>query len=347
MPRPLVVYWNNQPTPYVVARFNAVADRGNVDLRAWFDTPREADRSWELDPSQWRFPATYLPKARIGPFVAPFPDSEIRKTRPDVLVTPMDRIPAVIAAFAGKAISTKVASRTLPVFDTWVRPTVRSETVKHLLYRSIDGAKTSGVDAENMAHRYGLPSDRMWKVTQSVDLDLYRKALILDDREIIERRRSLGLRGCTFIYVGRLWKGKGVNYLIDAFRLLQESGCDASLLVLGDGSSEDEIRTRALGLADVHFAGFVQPTDLPVWYAISDVFVFPTLGDPNGLVVEEAMAAGLPVISTRNAGDIRHRVREGENGFVVSAFSAEELASKMRVLAEDASLRSNMSRIRD
>ncbi len=344
MTHPWVIYWNSQPSPYVVERFNAVAANGNVQLEAWFDKERDSDRSWDVDPGQWEFPASYLPKARIGSMVLPFPDSELRSRRPDVLITPMDRVAGVAAALVGRVISRRVASRTLPVFETWVKKTVRSELANHFLYRAIDGAKVSGSDAAAMASHYGLPADRTWRVTQSINLDLYAKARHLPETEREQRRRELGLQGCVFIYVGRLDHSKGLEYLLRGFRRLESEGCDASLLILGDGPDEVEIRAMAGGLAKVHFAGFVQPTMLPPWYGLADAFVFPTLGDPNGLVVEEAMAAGLPVISTENAGDIRSRIRNGETGFVVPPFDPDALAFAMRTLAGDAALRSTMSR---
>ena len=225
MPRPLVIYWNNQPTPYVVARFNAVIDKGNVDLHAWFDTAREPDRSWELDPNEWRFQHSYLPKAHIGRHIFPFPDATLRQLAPDLLITPMDRIPGALAAFTGKALAARTASRTLPVYDTWVERSLLREISLHFLYRSLDGAKVSGADGASMAHRYGMPLSRTWHVTQSVDLDLYRQAKLMEEDVIRTRRRHLGLRGCTFIYVGRLWKGKGVNFRIRRFSRTQVSTC--------------------------------------------------------------------------------------------------------------------------
>ena len=176
MPGARVVYWNSQPSPYVVERFNAVVATGQVQLEAWFDKERDSDRSWDVDPDRWGFPAHYLPTARIGNLVVPFPGPELRGHRPDVLVTPMDRMAGMVAAVVGQSISRRVAARTLPVFETWVPRTARSEAVNHFLYRSIDGAKVSGAEASAMARRYGLPLERTWKVTQSIDLDLYSRA---------------------------------------------------------------------------------------------------------------------------------------------------------------------------
>jgi glycosyltransferase involved in cell wall biosynthesis len=343
MALPRVVYWNSQPSPYAVERFNAVAANGNVRFEAWFDKERDSDRSWDVDPSHWEFPAQYLPTARIGSLLVPFPGKELWRARPDVLVTPMDRRAGAIAAIAGRSFSRRVTSRTLPVFETWVKKTVMSEMANRFLYRAIDGAKVSGADAAAMAHGYGLPLDRMWKVTQSIDLDLYKQARGISEADRAQRRREVGLEGCVFVYVGRLDHTKGLKYLLEGFRILEQEGCDASLLILGDGPHEREIRDLADGLRRVHFAGFVQARHLPPWYAAADAFVFPTLGDPNGLVVEEALAAGLPVISTANAGDIRSRIQDGVTGFVVPAFDSEAFADKMRILASDPLLRSSMS----
>jgi len=92
----------------------------------------------------------------------------------------------------------------------------------------------------------------------------------------------------------------------------------------------------------VKLAGFRQRAELPRMYAAGDVFVFPTLGDPYGLVVDEAMAAGLPVISTTAAGEIGERVVDGVNGYLVPPNDPGALAAAMRRLAGDPALRHQM-----
>jgi glycosyltransferase involved in cell wall biosynthesis len=158
-------------------------------------------------------------------------------------------------------------------------------------------------------------------------------------------RAELGVRGVTFVYVGRLWAGKGLSYLLDAFDGLQARDVgEVSLLFVGDGRDEDELRARARaqGLRNVVFSGFQGDDVLPRLYAASDVFVFPTLGDPFGMVVLEAMACGLPVIATTAAGEIAERVAEGVNGFLVAPASSDQLLERMTVLAGDEDLREAM-----
>ncbi|AWN17520.1 Glycosyltransferase [Salinisphaera sp. LB1] len=161
-------------------------------------------------------------------------------------------------------------------------------------------------------------------------------------------RAELGLKGTTFVYVGRLWWGKGLNYLLDAFETVQrQSAEEVSLLLVGDGSEETALRRVCAerGILNVVFAGFQQKPELPRYYAVADIFVFPTLGDPYGLVVDEAMACGLPVISTSAAGEIRDRIEDGINGYIVPPEDSAALASSMLKLSRDPDARTRMGQM--
>ena len=127
----------------------------------------------------------------------------------------------------------------------------------------------------------------------------------------------------------------------------RQSSEPVSLLLVGDGSEETKLKQSCAerGIRNVVFAGFRQKAELPRYYALADVFVFPTLGDPYGLVVDEAMACGLPVISTAAAGEIRDRIEEGVNGYIVPPEDSAALAGAMRTLAGDAALRERMGAV--
>src|SRR5687768_17169942 len=82
--RPRVVYWNNQPAPYFVRRMNALHDRSNIEIEAWFSQLREPGRDWSVDADQWTFPARMLP---YGPRRVARAITLTRRQRPDVLVS--------------------------------------------------------------------------------------------------------------------------------------------------------------------------------------------------------------------------------------------------------------------
>jgi glycosyltransferase involved in cell wall biosynthesis len=341
--RPRVVYWFTQPTPYVVARFNALADSGQLDFEAWFSEVRQADRSWDVDEAQWRFRASYIPARRLLGLRIRVPIPELLETRPDLFVLEYDRLNLALGTLVGRALSARLGLRILPNYDSWSRRTWWREASKRLLFRAVDGAKVPGRDGSELAKRYGVPAERIYSVRQSVDVAHYGAARKMPDETRRARREELGLSGCVFMFVGRLWRGKGLDDLMAAYASLSELQPESvSLLVVGDGSDESRYRALAAQTRHVVMAGFVQPADLPSWYAVSDCLVFPTHGDPNGLVVEEALAAGLPVISTESAGDIRVRLGSGSAGVVVPTGSPLPLANAMLEVASNHAYRQSM-----
>jgi glycosyltransferase involved in cell wall biosynthesis len=339
--RPRVVYWNHSPTPYFVGRFNAVADRDGLEFEAWFNERREAIRSWDVDESTWRFPARYIDGRFLGRRM-PLPATELRLWRPDLLVQEYDRSHLMAGFLVGTAYAGRTAFRVLPNFDSWSHRTWWREAGKHFAFHAVDAAKVPGPDGARLARRYGLPADRVRAVTQSVDRGSLEPAREVSAGSRAARRGELGLEGCVFVYCGRLWSGKGTDDLFDAYERVLAEGRHVSLLVLGDGPDEARYRARAARLPRVSFAGFVQAAEISSYYAIADALVFPTLGDPHGLVVEEAMVAGLPVIASAAAGDIAARLPDGEAGYVVAPRDPAALARRMIALADDEALRRAM-----
>jgi glycosyltransferase involved in cell wall biosynthesis len=341
--KPRVVYWQNIPSPYVVGRFNALVDRGNLDFEAWFNAEREPDRSWEVNPAEWRFRARYIPARRLLGHSVHVPLVELQKTRPDVLVSLYDRLSFALGSLAARSSAARTAFRVLPNYDSWSRRSCWKELGKHVLFRAVDGAKVPGPDGAHLARTYGLPHTRIAAVTQSIDVAHYGRARDVDPSLRRQRRAQLGLHGCVFVYAGRLWAGKGLDYLFAAYRSVREREPNTSLLLVGDGVDEDRYRALARDLPGIRFSGFVQPRELPEYYALGDVVVFPTLGDPHGLVIPEALAAGLPVICTEAAGDIRSRLPDGQAGYVVPPADTVTLADRMLRLAADPALRMRLA----
>jgi glycosyltransferase involved in cell wall biosynthesis len=343
---PRVIYWNNIPAPYLVERFNAVTRRGNIDLEAWFSSRTESDRSWIVDESAWDFRAEYVPRIPLGPRAVAVPVGLLSRRRPDLMVSLYANASYLAGFELARLAGIRTAFRVLPTFDEWIRRHPLKERLKRAAFSRVDGVKVPGPAGAAMAARYGVPKDRIHVVTQSIDVEAFRTGRTKwhPARESI--RSELGLRGCVFLFVGRLWEGKGVSHLLAAFKTVLEAGVDATLLLAGDGVDEGRYRLASdegILRGRVVFTGFIQQAALPRVYAASDVVVFPTLGDPHGLVIEEAMASRLPVITTMAAGDIERRLPEGEAGFIVPAADPQSLSERMIRLARDPGLRTRMA----
>jgi glycosyltransferase involved in cell wall biosynthesis len=347
--RPRVVYLNNIPSPYTVDRFNAVADRGNLDFTAWFCSRTASGRSWDVNEVAWRFPAAYLPGGTLSiPGVGsryvnlPLP---LITHRPDLVVSLYDEPVFLLAWGLARCLGARTAFRVLPMYDTWIKRTRAKESLKRWLFPRVDGFKVPGPDGAAFAQRYNADARRIHPVTQSIDVERFAAGHTRWSPEREAIRNELGVSGCVFIYVGRLVEEiKGISYLLEAFRQARCSRVPMSLLMVGDGPDEGRYRAycREHRLDTVVFTGFVQQEGLPRLYAAADALVFPTLGDGHGLVVEEAMASHLPVISSRSAGDITLRVPEGEAGFVVPPAAVAPMRDRMLTLAKDEQLRRRM-----
>jgi len=144
------------------------------------------------------------------------------------------------------------------------------------------------------------------------------------------------------LYVGRLDYEKRVHVLIEAFSLLPKA-LQVTLEIVGDGSERQSLETWAkeLAIADrVIFRGHISDAELPGAFERSTVFVMPSTAELQSIATLEAMASGRPVIAA-NAAALPHLVHDGENGFLFTPDSAEDLASKMQLIfdADDSRLR--------
>ncbi len=150
----------------------------------------------------------------------------------------------------------------------------------------------------------------------------------------------------TFLFSGALIPRKGVTVLAEAFRRVAALEPRARLLILGEGPLRKEMQRR-LGDSrrSVTFLGN-QPYDhVPSVYRLADAFVFPTQHDGWGMVLNEAMAAGLPVITTSSCGAAHDLVREGENGWVLDRWDVDAFADRMLLLSRSPDEARKMGRI--
>jgi glycosyltransferase involved in cell wall biosynthesis len=144
----------------------------------------------------------------------------------------------------------------------------------------------------------------------------------------------------NFIFVGRLAAEKNLNMLIDAFVNVREHDKqDAwNLLFVGDGPVRADLEKQASGSGipgSIHFTGGFPWYKIPGWLAKSDVLVLPSKSEPWGLVVNEAMVCGMPVVVSKNCGCAEDLVKEGLNGFTFDPENRSGLEDKLRFFIQN------------
>jgi len=188
----------------------------------------------------------------------------------------------------------------------------------------------------------GVAPERLEVIPNGADTARFHPGLRAAHRAGVLRALDLPDDGLLAAFAGREFGRKGLREVIQA---LAATAPTVRLLVAGDPVDRPgtdwyrDLATR-LGVADrVRFLGHV--TDLERWLGAADVFVFPTAYEANPLVVNEALACGVPVIATA-ANGIADRVREGIDGFLVPA-DPGAIAAALEVLRRDPARRERMS----
>jgi 1,2-diacylglycerol 3-alpha-glucosyltransferase len=185
--------------------------------------------------------------------------------------------------------------------------------------------------------KLGMPADRIFTGYDAVDNEHFSRGAAEVRERAGKARLELGLPQRFFLASARFIDKKNLPGLLEAYaRYSRMAGSDAwHLVLLGDGPLKLRITTliSELKLQDrVHLPGFRQYAQLPAYYALASAFVHASTSEPWGLVVNEALASGLPVLVSRRCGCARELVREGINGHTFDPQEPEQLAVLMHAL---------------
>ena len=221
--------------------------------------------------------------------------------------------------------------------------------ITRMVYRSADAIVVYGEHVKRYLTSLGVSADRVFVAHHAVDNDLYSREVPRAERdELAERLGVLGRK--VVLYIGRLEDSKGLEVLLAAFATADLN--DAVLVLVGQGSMRAELEelANALGMVDrVMFLGYVPPADTVAYYALAEVVVLPSVSvragkEPWGLVVNEAMNQGTPVIATDAVGAAAGGLVEDKvTGRVVPEGDVEALAAAIVSVVEDRRLLDRLS----
>jgi glycosyltransferase involved in cell wall biosynthesis len=232
-----------------------------------------------------------------------------------------------------------------PPPETTMSSRIRARVLR-FLFRNASGFMVSGALNADYYRHYGADPNHFFLLPWAVDNERFAEAsrFVPGERESLRARFGIRPDQTVFVFSAKLVERKDPMTLLRAYEQLPDRD-RAALLFLGDGVLREPLEAfvRENNLASVHFAGFVNQSDLPKYYGISDVFVLPSMYEPRGAVINEAMACGLPVIVTDRCGSIGDIVLDGENAFIYPAGDAAALSASMARLVDDPELRARMA----
>ncbi|WP_435355293.1 glycosyltransferase family 4 protein [Emticicia sp. SJ17W-69] len=201
------------------------------------------------------------------------------------------------------------------------------EALKRFIVSRAQGFFCYGSKSAEYMYKLGMQPKHILVANNAVD---NQKVETIYNEAVIERKTNkeiYQLKKYNFIYVGRLIEVKNLDNLFAAYKPLADS--EWGLIILGDGSEEEKLKKYA---ADNHLDGirFIAGQawyDVPKILALGDVFILPSYSEPWGLVVNEAMACGMPVIVSNKCGSAYDLVIEDQNGYTFNPNDVKELTN--------------------
>lgn len=218
------------------------------------------------------------------------------------------------------------------------------EWVKRRIARLCSSALVGGERHKTYLSDLGMAAERVFVGYDAVDNEYFARNAKEVRGQKSEVRRELGLPENYFLASARFIPKKNLDSLVRAYASyrMQASGLRLpssdpwSLVILGDGPLKDDLRSLIsdLSLQDsVLLPGFKQYEDLPVYYGLANAFIHASRVEQWGLVVNEAMASGLPVIVSNRCGCVPELVHDGINGYTYNPDDVPTLSKKMMEMA--------------
>jgi 1,2-diacylglycerol 3-alpha-glucosyltransferase len=212
------------------------------------------------------------------------------------------------------------------------------EAVKSFCLSVFDGALVAGSQHAQYLEQLGMPMENIAVAGNCVDNEFF--SVRVDAIRAGSRLTSVNVPLDYFLFVGRLLPEKNVSTLIEAYTLYRRLAGSAAwdLVLVGSGPEAPALRTQVNNdnVKGVWFVGNRQIGELPYYYAKARCLVLPSISEPWGLVVNEAMAAGLPVLVSRRCGCAADLVRHEVNGYIFDPRDVHALASLLLKMSSGA-----------
>lgn len=299
-----VALLTNIPAPYREKIHEIVSKKINGKYKVFYCAEREADREWKFKYGNYE---KYIFKLtnrngihnNIGIL------KKLLDFNPEVVVI-MGFYPTMLYAFLYSILWNKK----LIVFTDGTYKSEKNLSIYHKIIRKIVFIKTSSfigpsLDSLKLYKSYGIEEKKFFRTYLSVEnKNFYTTPLYKKEYDIM--------------FSGQLIERKMPFFFLEVAKILHKKMGKIKILILGNGELKN-LFLQKLQVEGINYdyPGFIDQTELPVYYSKSKFLLFPSLNDPWGVVANEAMASGVPVLTCENTGVANDLVINNENGFVL------------------------------
>lgn len=260
----------------------------------------------------------------------------LEREKPDV---------AIVADYSRKSMRfiarwvKKHGGRTILPAVSWAgdhrRWAIREWAKGLVIRRLFDAVCASGERTQSYFFELGFSRQRLWKQFNVVDNEHFSAGAAAVQLNASSIRKELMLPEAHFLFVGALEPWKNVSHLLDCYAGYRRGGGAWGLVIVGVGSQLELLQEKVKQdqIQDVVFTGMKKHDEIPIYYGLAACLVVPSLSEPWGLVINEAEAAGLPILASNKCGCIPELVHRGINGYVFEPMDGVELVRLMHLVS--------------
>jgi len=306
-----IIFWYLIPSPSLIDRLNDLNKNPNLKIIVLFSSYTNSIRNWVFDEKKWNFEYHFLNnKGFFFLFTLKY----------DLLVTFHYHLKNLIFIFFSRLFFRNVIIGYVKNYETWRKKKLLNEFMRYFIFNFlVSGFQFTGKDAKDQCSHYLFLKKKYffapWNYVSSFN---YKNNYI-----------PPGQKKINLLYVGRITPEKSIDLIIDASiqsRVIREN---YTFTFVGTGSYEIEFIKKFNNLKNIKYVGFIQHESLLNYYLNSDAFIFPSLGEPYGIVIDEALSFHLPIICSNSIGELSHRVIDQYNGRI---FNPNNLSTLISIL---------------
>lgn len=356
---------HSHPIQYFAPLYARIAQEPGIDLTVYYCSRQGVDAyhdegfghelKWDvplLEGYRYQFLPNVRRRDQVSGFLSlinPSIVKELRRENPDALwVNGHNYFTYLLAIGAAKALGIPVLMRgeTHLLLSCSMSKRILRRLVMSAFYQVCDACLPIGTRNAEFYRSHGVRDERLFIVPYAVDNTFFTQTTDSYLKDPSSIKKDLGLPATTplVLFASKLMSRKRPMDLLMAYHKLRREQIQAALVFIGSGSHEQMLKTyvQQQQVPDVYFFGFRNQSELPKFYAIADIFVLPSENEPWGLVINEVMCAGLPVVATKEIGAAADLVIPDQNGLIYQTGDIEMLASHLRTLVADSKLRMRM-----
>jgi len=359
---------NSHPIQYFAPLYRRLAQDRDLDITVFYCSRQGAESyvdagfgvtmKWDiplLEGYNYQFLPNLRQRDKVGGFFSLINVSivsELRKGKFDAIwLHGHGHATNILALLAARLMGTAVYIRG----DTHLG--LRRSRLKKLLRKPVmsffyrylcTGCLPVGSRNKAFYQHHGMPEERLFLVPYTVDNDFFlsQSQVYRPQREELKAELGLPTGKVLILFASKLLAHKRPYDLLLAYEKLKRTHPATALLFVGAGSEEPRLQeyVQHHQVPDVYFLGFQNQTLLPKFFAVADMFVLPSDYESWGLIVNEVMCAGLPVLVTDEVGAVPDLVIHNRNGFVFRAGDVDALTEHLASLVRDPDLREQFGR---